>query len=332
MYYRYKSKKKDRKLLKILFFFIIAGSLTYAGYNYRSKIMFWRVSHNRFVDQINQVSAITDSAKKIEKLRQLAEDIETYKQDNSLEPDSYIYSSRIYYNLGLALSGKSFTEMYLEDLFLQISSEQKKFFTSSIKDMSKALALLDGKETELQDLFVLGKSCFFTGYKDNAAIYSLLKNTSSGIDLLSGEDIRFYSHLCLSGGSFDEGLELLDKKGGVEDSLQGKLFKAKALQNSSKYTDAIIAFQKILKSSDDPYVQKISYSSLGRIYFSQSLYKESLEQFNAALNLGDDVNIKIWIGKNYLALGMKDKAKASWSEVLAANGENEEAKKLLGAL
>ncbi len=332
MYYRYKSKKKDRKYLKVFFFCIVAVSVVYTGYTYRSKIMFWRVSHNRIVDQINQVSMITDSARKVENLKKLAEDIETYKQDNPLDHDSYIYSSRVYYNLGLALSGRSFTEMYFDDLLLQLTAEQKKYFIQSIKDMSKAIAILDGKEVEPQDLFILGKSYFFTGYRDNNTIYTMLKSVSTGIDQLTIDDVRFYSLLCLSGGAAEEGLELLDKKGGVENSVDGKLFKAKALKNSMKYTDAIIAFQKILKTTDDPYVQKLCYSNLGRIYFSQNLYRESLDQFNAALNFGDDINLKILIGKNYSAMGMKDKAKTVWSEVLAQNADNEEVKKLLATL
>ncbi len=332
MYYRYKSKKKDRKIFKILFFCIVAGSVIYTGYNYRSKIMFWRVNHNRIVDQINSASLITDSAKRIEALRKLSEDIESYKQENPEESDSYIYSSRVYYNLGLALSGRNFTEMFLDDMLMQLSSEQKKCFIQSIRDMSKAIAILDGKEVASQDLFILGRSYFFTGYKDNAAIYSMLKSAASIPDLLTIDDVRFYSFLCLMEGAVDEGLDLLEKKGGVEDSVHGRLFKAKALKNSMKFTDAIIAFQKILQTSDDPYVQKLSYSNLGMIYYSQNLYKESLDQFNAALNFGDDAGCKIWVGKNYFAMGMKDKAKIVWSEVLAVNGENEEVKKLLSTL
>lgn len=332
MYYRYKSKKKDRRFLKIFIFFIVVFSAFYSVYNFRSKVMFWRISHNRIVNKINQVSMMTDPAKRIENLRKLAEDIEAYKQDNPLEPDSYTYSSRIYYNLGLALSGKNFTEMYLDDVFQQLSPEQKKTFIQSIKDMNKALALYNGKEPEPQDLFILGKSCFFAGYRGNPDIYSMLKTQISSPELLSVEDIRFYSILCLSEGAADEGLQLLDKKGGAEDTVQGRLFKAMVLKNSMKYTDAIIAFQKILKSTDDPYVQKLSYSNLGKIYYSQNLYKESLDQFNAALTLGNDVNYKIWIGKNYYSMGMKDKAKTVWNEALAGNPDNEELKKLLGSV
>lgn len=332
MYYRYKSKKKDRKLLKIFFIFILIFAAVYVGYNFRSKVMFWRISHNKIADQINRALIITDPAQKIEKLKAIAEDIETYKNDNLCEADSYIYSSRVYYSLGLALSGKDFTDLYINDLHTVISPEQRKCFVQSIKDMSKAIAFLDGKELELADLFTLCKSYFFTGYRSNEDIYSLLKNASSSIDLLTVDDARFYSILCLSGGSADEGLDILDRKGGVDDSIQGKLFKAKVLANSKKYTDAIIAFQKILKTSDDPYVQKLSYSNLGKIYYSQNLYKESIDQFNAAQMIGEDINYKIWIGKNYFALGMKDKAKTLWTEVLTSNAENAEVKKLLGSL
>jgi tetratricopeptide (TPR) repeat protein len=331
MYYRYKSKKKDRKILKVIFFSIVTFSIIYTGYNYRTKIMFWKVSHNRIIEQINDASLITDSAKRIETLRKLSENIGSYKQENPEDPDSYIYSSRVYYNLGLALSGRNFTEMFLDDMLLNLTPEQRKCFFQSIKDMSKAIALLDGKEVSMENLFILGRSYFFTGYKDNAAIYSMLKGASSA-DLLSVDDVRFYSFLCLTEGAVDEGLALLDKKGGVEDSVHGRLFKAKALKNSMKFTDAIIAFQAILKTSDDPYVQKLSYSNLGMIYYSQNLYKESLDQFIAALNFGDDTNCKIWAGKNYLALGMKDKAKTIWSEVIAAGAGNDEVKKLLGSL
>ncbi|PKK93147.1 MAG: hypothetical protein CVV61_06120, partial [Tenericutes bacterium HGW-Tenericutes-6] len=92
------------------------------------------------------------------------ENIGSYKQENPVDPDSYIYSSRVYYSLGLALSGRNFTEMFLDDMLLNLTPEQRNCFLQSIKDMSKAVALLDGKEVSLENLFILGRSYFFTGY------------------------------------------------------------------------------------------------------------------------------------------------------------------------
>ena len=332
MYYRYKSKKKDTKLLKFFLLFVIIVSAVYTGYSHKSSLMFWRISHNKIVDQINTVAGISDVTERIKSLKKISENIETYKNENPFDPGSYIYSSRIYYYLGMALAGKNLTDLYLEDQLYTMTPEQRKYFIQSIKDLSKSIALLDGKEMEAGDLLILGQVYFFTGYKNPEKIYLLLKDVVTRSEYLSTEAARFFSLLCINSGDINKGLSILDSKGRVEDSSHGKLFKAKALKDAAKYTDAIMAFQKIVKNTDDPYVLKISYMNLGKIYFGQNLFQESLDQFTAALSIIEDLNCKIWIGKNYSAMGMTDKAKAIWNEVLAANSENEEVKKLLGVL
>jgi len=331
MYYRYKSKKKDRKLLKILLVLILLGTTVYLGYNFQSNLMFWKIDRNRIVDQIDKISSISNLEKKIEYIKQLFEDAESYRLENPLDSDSYIYLARVSYNLGFALSGKSFTELYIDDSLYSFSSEQKRYFIKSINSMSKAIAILDGKNIDPQDILILCKSYFFTGYKENSTIFSLLKGVSSSIDKLSADDIRFYSIIFLSVGKIDESIDILNKKGEVDESLQGRLFKAKALANAHKYTEAIIAFKDILKAADDPAIMKISFTNLGKIYFNQNLYRESLEQFTSALDISDDINCKLWVGKNYLAMGMKDKAKAVWGEIIAAS-DNEEAKKYINSM
>ena len=331
MYYRYKSKKKDRKLLKTFFVLVLLCSAAYLGYNFKSKLMFWRIDRNRVSDKIDKISSITNLDKKIEYMKQLFEDLETYKQENPLDPDSYIYLARVFYNFGFAMFEKNFTELYIDDSLNTISADQKKYFIKSINSMSKAIAILNGKNIDPQDMMVLCKSYFFTGYKGNSTIFSLLKDFSLSIDELSAEDIRFYSIICLSAGAVDESIDILDKKGGVDESVYGRLFKAKALANVNRYTEAIIAFQNILKTTDDPLIMKISFTNLGKIYFNQNLFKESLDQFTSALSLGDDINCKLWIGKNYLAMGMKDKARAVWNEIIAVN-DNEEAKRYINSI
>ncbi|MCL1834272.1 MAG: hypothetical protein FWG49_07205 [Leptospirales bacterium] len=334
MYDRYKAKKKDRKLSKLFFIAILICLTIYLGNNFKSKLMFWKMDRNRITDQIERISSITDSEKKIAYIKQLSENVEAYKEENPLDSDSYIYSARIYYNLGFALSGKSFTEMYIDDSLNSFTSEQQRYFIKSINSLSKAAAILDGKNIETKDMLILCKSYFFTGYKENSKIFSLLKPISPSIDKFSVDDIRFYAIICLSAETVDESLGILSKKGETEESVQGRLFKAKALTNSHRYTEAIIAFKDISKNSDDPSVIKITLTNLGKIYFNQNLYRESLEQFTSALSLSDDnndVNCKLWIGKNYLAMGMKDKARAVWNEIIAVN-DNEEAKRYINSI
>jgi tetratricopeptide (TPR) repeat protein len=294
--------------------------------------MFWRISHDKIVDQINAVVTIFDLNERTNALKKISQNIETYKNENPLSSESYLYSSLVNYYLGMSLVAKGFTELYLDDQLFNLTSEQRKYFIRSIKDSSKAIALLDDKDMEIRDLMILARVYFITGYKKPEYIYKLLKDSVEKTDHLTADDARFFSLLCLNGGDIDKGLTFLERSGGVEDSNHGRLFKAKALKDALKYTDAIIAFQKILKSTDDPYALRISHMNLGKIYFSQHLFQESLDHFTAALEIVAEPDCKIWIGKNYSALGMTDKAKIIWNEVLAANGDNEVVKKLLGLL
>jgi tetratricopeptide (TPR) repeat protein len=92
-------------------------------------------------------------------------------------------------------------------------------------------------------------------------------------------------------------------------------------------------FKKILGMTTDNGILKLAHANLGKIYFNQSLYKESLAHFAEALKIDDrDQILKIWIGKDYSALGDKTKARAIWTEVLTADRSNEEVKKLLGLM
>ncbi len=330
MYYRYKTRKKDRRYLKRFFYLIVAAILVYTVYHYRSYLMFWKISHNKIVSEISSVSIIPEHEKRFEKLKELKKDLDIYKKENFLEPESYILSARVCYNLGVSGFDKNFTDIYLSDLNMKLSPESTGYLIESIKNYQKALALLDGKDIEIDDIFILAESYYLVRYYSNEEIYTLLKEYVRDGEGLSSDNVRFFAIICITGGHAEEGLSFLENKGVVEENVKGRLLRAKALKDAMKNTEAIIAFQKILKNTEDSESQKIAYMNLGRIYYGQHLYRESIEQFVAALALGDDNQCRIWIGKSYFAAGDKDKAKSVWEEVLNADNTNEEVKKLLG--
>jgi tetratricopeptide (TPR) repeat protein len=332
MYYRYKSRKKDRTYLKYVFYFIITGVVVYTLYHYRNHLMFWKISHNRIVAEITSVAGISDPQTRFDKLKKLKGDLENYRDENSMDPVSYLFLSRICYSLGISGMANDFTDIYLNEANVNLSPESGKYLTESIKNSLKAIALLDGKEIDNDDIFILAGACFFTGYYDNSEIYNMLKGYVMNAEKISSANARFFSIICIKADKVEEGLSFLQSKGDVESNVKGRLLWAKALRDAMKNTEAIIAFQKILKSAEDSVSQKIAYSNLGRIYYDQHLYKESIDQYNAALLLEDDPGCRIWLGKNYMALGEKDKAKAVWTDVLNADNSNEEAKKLLGMI
>jgi predicted Zn-dependent protease len=78
---------------------------------------------------------------------------------------------------------------------------------------------------------------------------------------------------------------------------------------------------------------KLARVSLGKIYFTQTLYLESQDQFSKALDADpEDAAVRIWLARSMVAAGDKKSAKTIVEEVLKKDQNNGEAKKLLDAI
>lgn len=332
MYYRYKAKKKDRSFLKTIITFCIIAAGVYFVYSNRTQLMFWKINQNRIVADIDHASAIPDQNKKLRELDRLVESLKLYAKDNPFDPDSYIMSARVNYFIAETELNSSFTEMYINDSFKDVSGAVKKRLINTVRDFNKAKALLNGKALTSSDTIMLGKSFFLNGYYDTEEIFSQISSIKA-IPELKLDDIRFYIIISVLSGNYEAALSLAKDLGKVEDTVQGKVFFASLLKDASRYTESIMAFQNILGETSDSNIKMVSHYNLGQIYYRQRLYKESLDQFYSMLAIDDaNLNSKIWIGKNYSAIGDRDKARAIWGEVLSMNRSNEEVKKLLSLI
>lgn len=332
MYYKYKAKKKDRKFLKTVITLGIIATGIYFAYSNRTQLMFWKINQNRIVADIEHASAISDQNKKLRELNRLVESLKLYVKDNPFDPDSYIMSARVNYFITETELNSSFTEMYINDSFKDVSGTVKKRLVNTIRDFNRAKALLSSKTLTPSDTIMLGKSFFLNGYYDTEEIFSQI-NSIKALSELKLDDIRFYIIIATLSGNNETALSLAKDAGQVEDTVQGKVFFASLLKDASRYTESIMAFQNILGETSDSNIKMISHYNLGQIYYRQRLYRESLEQFYSILAIDNDsLNSKIWIGKNYSAMGDRGKARAIWGEVLTMNRSNEEVKKLLSLI
>lgn len=332
MYYRYKAKKKDRRFFKTIVTFAIIAAGIYFVYSNRTQLMFWKINQNRIVADIEHASAISDQNKKLRELNRLVESLKLYVKDNPFDPDSYIMSARVNYFITETELNSSFTEMYINDSFKDVSGTVKKRLVNTIRDFNRAKALLSSKTLTPSDTIMLGKSFFLNGYYDTEEIFSQI-NSIKALSELKLDDIRFYIIVATLSGNNETALSLAKDAGQVEDTVQGKVFFASLLKDASRYTESIMAFQNILGETSDSNIKMISHYNLGQIYYRQRLYRESLEQFYSILAIDNDsLNSKIWIGKNYSAMGDRGKARAIWGEVLTMNRSNEEVKKLLSLI
>jgi len=333
MYDRYKSKRKSTGIYKFLGIVAILGVIIFLGTRYHRYLAFWKFSQNKLEKRIETVRQIRDVDKKREALTDLSDVYERYKEEHMVDPDAFYMSGGIRYMLGETHLPGNFSELYINDRVHDISGDAKLQFLKAIKDIKKGCALENSAPDERRG-FMLAKAGFYTGYSTPLEILRLIEKSGEPIKLKEDlENIRFYSIVNIMNKREDYGLKYLAAYGMVKDNMQGLLFYATAERVAKKYTGAIVSYKNVLARTSDDKVRKLVHINLGKIYFNQSLYRESIDQFNQALKIDErDSMPKIWIGKNYSAMGEKDKAKAIWSEVLTTDGANAEVKKLLGIM
>jgi tetratricopeptide (TPR) repeat protein len=226
----------------------------------------------------------------------------------------------------------SFSELVINDRINQIEKEPRTEFIRAIRDFRKARAL-DEEVLDQASLFMFATSAYLSGYYAPGEIYAMIEkrgDPGKGTDI---EFVRFYSIIAILNGKEDHGLSFLSTHGMAGDSIRGLLFYATAERMAKKYTGAIMTYRKVLAMTADDRIRELVHFNLGRIYYQQSLFREALDQFSRALELNEGgISPRIWMGRCYLALGDREKARAVWNEVLARDGANAEAKQLLGTI
>jgi tetratricopeptide (TPR) repeat protein len=334
MYYSYKSKKKNKKIFKIILLILIVSGIFYLGAKYHQYLFFWKYTYNKISIELDEISKIDDIEKKKLKLQEISEICTDYNNANQISADTFFLTGKIHFQLGEVYLNKTFSEFIMSNCFGCVTQKASSEFLNAIKYIRKGMALKGSNDADPEYLIILAKSCFYNNYYTVKDTYKIIEKVTNVESLSNIDDIRFLSIINILNKKEEYGLELLNKYGMTDgDSIKGRFFLASAYSIAGKYTDSIISFKHILNNCSDNNLIKLANINLGKIYFNQSLYKESLVHFSNALRIDDRDNfLKIWIGKNYSALGEKGKAKAIWNEVLASDQTNKEARKLLGLM
>jgi len=330
MYYRYKTKKKSRPVLKLSVTLVVIAALVYTGYLNRQYILFWKYTTNKIVDQISAVEAIKDPLKRRNKLNGLLDVVDQYKIENPVDSEAFLMGARVYYHLAQTFNPGTFSEMLVNNKLKVKNKKAYENYISAIRHYKKGIMLQRYGDIAKENTIDYGRALYMTNYSSIKEIMKAMTSLGKANLLKDIEDKRFYGVLQVLNGQKEEGLTFLKNHGSLSDSIYGTLFLAVTEKIAKNYTSSIMHFKKIILTSKDNALLKLVYMNLGEIYFSQTLYKESLGQFVNAQKIDEgDLKLKLWISKNYNALGEKDKARALISEVLAKDNKNNEARHLL---
>lgn len=332
MYYRYKVKKKDRKIFKKVIVLVLAGVTVFYGYRYRQYLQFWKYSYNKLNKRIEKAVSGEKKQKKSELLK-LARQFEGYQFENPTRADGFFMAGKIYFLLAESGMAGSFSERIINGSTGHLSPASLKNYLLAVKNIKKGIALKNGDSFSSEYTVILAKSLYYLRYETEKEVAQLLKDVNARSLKGRVEDVRFLALITILNGDEKGGFQLLEKHGAILDSIQGRLFFASVEMAAKRYTNAIMNFKDVLARTDDVRVRRLIHINLGKIYYRQSLYRESLAHFSIALKINENDNFsRIWIGKNYSAMGYKDRARAIWSEVLATDRSNSEVRKLLGVM
>jgi tetratricopeptide (TPR) repeat protein len=331
MYYSYKSKKKNRKIFKILLLAIAITGIFYFGAKYRQYIFFWKYTYNKISSALKDTSKIEDIEKRKLKLLEISGICDDYNSKNQISAETFLLAGKTHFLLGEIYLNKTFSEYIISNCTDCLDQRAATEFITAIKNIRKAIAIYASDGIEPEYRLIMARSCYYTDYYNTKRIYRLLDKLDNIETFPNIDDIRFLSIINILNKKEDYGLEILVKYGMVSETMSGRFFLASVYNIAGKYTDSIMSFKNILDNCSDNNLLRLANINLGKIYFSRSLYRESLLHFMNALKIDEkDNSSKIWIGKNYAALGEKTKARAIWADVLVSDQGNMEARKLLG--
>jgi tetratricopeptide (TPR) repeat protein len=332
MYDRYKTRRRKTGIYKAVVVLACMTVLVFLGVRYERYIAFWKYNQSKLFKEIEAAKRETNPSRKRDMLKRLADTMDQYEIEHQTDPEAFYLSGKVHYLIGETYLPADFSNLVINDGLSSIGRDSKREFVSAIRDIKKGFAL-DNAGPDEEYRIILAQSCLYSDYSSPAEIYRIIQKGGDPEKLADVENVRFYAYINIINKREDYGLALLSRRGMISDNIKGLLFYATAEKIAKKFTRAIQSYKNVLARTMDDKIQKLVHVNLGKIYFSQSLYRESLEQFNLALKNDDrDVVPKIWIGKNYSAMGEKNKARAIWSEVLTNDGTNVEVKALLKAM
>lgn len=333
MYYKYKIKRKNKNTSKYIIIILIIVLTGFFSYRYREHLMFWKYSDHKLLVMLQASESQSDANIRLTELKKLIPIFDNFIKDNALNYEAYFFSARLHYEIGRTSLPGTFSELIINDRVKSIPAAAKTEFEKVVKYMYKGLAFLGKKQVERDYLMILAYSGFYSGYltfDELNDIIAPIDKTSLGSDI---EDARFYAFINILNGNEDTGFAVLSEKGMVDTGIDGVLFLAVVENMVGRSTNAIMNYKKVLDKTGDKRILRLVHVDLGKIYFNQGLFKESLEELNEALKVDEnDSSIKIWIGQNYMALGLSDRARKIWADAFAADKNNTELKRLLGII
>lgn len=305
MYYRYSSRRKRGGLFKKLVIIAAVAGVAYTGWRFRGYLQFWKLNFSRLDTMVEGVDRNLPAAERLERLKPLVAKAERFRSDEELSADACYISGRVFFLLGEALNARSYGAMLVEGTGFSATPAAREAFLKSILSMKKGMAL--GSPSD-EDILFLAKSARYIDYYSVDETGALLDSIAKPETLRFPDDAWFYAGGIIASGRAEDGLKYLKARKATDPF--SRLVLAAAYAEAKQYTAAIAEYRALLSTSIPVDVSRRASLSLGRVYFSQSLFREALETLEPVVTVDEtDPDIRKLMEQLYRAAGDEVKAK-----------------------
>lgn len=307
MYYKYRSSKKRGKKLKLFTITAVIFLIAYLLYNNFSSFKFWEYSFSKVERNYNEIIEEKNLSDRRDKLESLSKEIEESIKEDVYDEKSLTILAKINFNLGEIYFGNNFTSLIIKDDVVDVPINTKKYFLKSIKFIKKIEAANENGVLSDELLIILSKEYYYLDYYGRMKIYEIMNEISDPENIKLKDDKRFYGYFHYVLTEEEQYLDYLTKIN--SDDIQGKMFMAGVYLTAKKYTNSIMIYKNLLNESISQEKRLIVLKNLGKIYFYQSLFEESL---NSLLKVYEskphDSEVRELIYKIYIEQDNKEKA------------------------
>lgn len=295
-------------LIKIIIGLILIVSIAGSAYYFVTVV-------NRNIQKKKDQVELKDSYKRLYTQKNYLE--LTQKMDFELKKSPFQVEYLIYRGFSYFFLGEDERDLVVK----------RKYFTASLVDLRKALALGIPDSNKPGVYLCIGKIYFYLGRP-----YYNLSIKFLNMSLASGnlrEDLLYilaliYSHI----GEYKNAVSILEKSLQIDESdivllaIGHNYYKANEHENAKSY------FEKVIKISNNPKIKEKAYLNMGEIYFNQKKYTAALPYFNKVIEINDN-NANAYFYKGEISFFFNDtiKARAQWRKTLEIDPSHIRARK-----
>ena len=307
MYYKYRTKNKSNRVLKLFVGLIFISAVLFFGYKYRSHLMFWKSSINKLAEIVSISERDTSAYERNGGIQSALQKAAKFREDDPLNPEAFIVSAKLSFIVSESLLPRKFGAMFVNSKKDVLSPEAASGFIAAIKYFRKAEALGGKKALDDESRIMLAKAAYYSDYYPANQIFLLVDSIKEPLMMRYTDDIYFYAQTLVVNGAVQRGIDYLVKMN-MKDSFS-KLVIAKSHAEGKQFTDAISVYKEIISETSDSEIKKTASVNLGLLYFSQLLYREAVEILEPfVLPQSEDADLKAVMEKLFIEL--KDPVKA----------------------